>query len=57
MFLVGNQRDCLALIEPLHTAFLHSIKLSGYKMAIKVDNFSCRIKQLLGQSCKCSDYL
>ena len=35
-------------LKLLYTAFLHSIKLSDYRVGIK-----CRTKQLLDQNCKC----
>ena len=35
-------------LKPLYTAFLHSIKLSGYKMGIKFDK-----DPLVDQNCKC----
>ena len=38
MLLVGNQMEYIVLnFKPLHTAFLHSIKLSGCTMGIKFD--------------------
>ena len=55
--LFSNERGCLVPTKQLHTAFVNSIKLSRYKMGIKVDNVSCRIKQLLDQNCKCSNCL
>ena len=36
MFLVGNQMEYIKL-KPLYTAFLHSIKLTGYKIGIKLN--------------------
>ena len=36
MFLVGNQMKYIKL-KPLYTAFLHSIKLTGYKIGIKLN--------------------
>ena len=32
-------------LKPLHTAFLHSIKLSGYRMRIKFDKGPLAVKQ------------
>ena len=38
MLLVGNQMEYIILnFKPLHTAFLHSIKLSGYTMGVQFD--------------------
>ena len=41
MFLVGSQRR----EYPLHTAFSHRTKFSGYKLRIKFDKDSLAIKQ------------
>ena len=35
MLLVGNQTGYSSILSPLHTAFLHTIKLFEYKMGIK----------------------
>ena len=42
-------------LKPLYTAFLHSIKLSGYKMVIKFDNDPLAVEQnnYLNQKCNC----
>ena len=43
-------------LKPLHTAFLNSIKISRYRMGIKIGKdqpSSFRTKQLCGQKCKC----
>ena len=47
MFLVGNQREyiILNLSHYILTAFLHSIKLSGYKMGIKFDKDPLALEQ------------
>ena len=37
MFSVGNQMEYHSKLKPLYIAFLHSIKLSRYKMRIKFD--------------------
>ena len=37
IFLVGNQRRCTSELKPLYTDFLHSIKLSEYRIGIKFD--------------------
>ena len=43
MFLDGNQRGYIIL--NLYTAFLHSIKVSGYRMGIKFDKDSLAVEQ------------
>ena len=42
-------------LKPLYIAFLHSIKLFGYKMGIEFgkDPLTVEKKQLLDQNCKC----
>ena len=40
MFLVWNQRVYPSKLKSLFTAFLHSIKLSGYRMRIKLNKHS-----------------
>ena len=37
IFLVGNQRRYTSKLKPLYTDFLHSIKLSEYRIGIKFD--------------------
>ena len=38
MFLVGNQRECLIpKLKPLYTDFVYSIKLSEYRIGLKLD--------------------
>ena len=54
-----SKRVYTGKLKPLHTAFLHSIKLSGYRLGIRLDKYplvSCRTKQSLDQNCskKCS---
>ena len=51
MLFVGNQRKYLNL--NLYTAFLHSIKLSENKAAIKFDKYPLTVQKLLDQNCKC----
>ena len=47
MFIVGNQREyiILNLSQPLYTAFLHSIKLSGHMIGIKFDKDTLAVEQ------------
>ena len=46
MFLVWNQRGYLILnLKLLYTAFLHSIKLSEYRIGIKFDKVSLAVEQ------------
>ena len=42
-------------LKPLYTAFLHSIKLSGYKMGIKFDKDPLAVEQndYLNKATKC----
>ena len=44
-------------LKPLYTAFLQSVKFSGYRIGTKFDKDTCRTKQLLDQNCKCSHCL
>ena len=44
MFLVGNEMDNSKL-KLLYTAFLHSIKLSRYKMGIKFDKHNLAVER------------
>ena len=37
LFLVRNQNSIYFKLRPIYTAFFHSIKLSGYRMAIETD--------------------
>ena len=47
MFLVGNQKEYILLnhFKPLYSAFLHSIKLSTYRMGIKFDKEPSAVEQ------------
>ena len=44
MFLVGNQRQYV-ILQPLYTAFLHSIKLSKYRIGIQFHKASLAVEQ------------
>ena len=41
-----RKKKCTSKIKPLYTAFLHIIKLSGYKIGIKLDNSSLAVEQI-----------
>ena len=45
VFLVRNQRGCIRLNLSQCTPFLHSIKLSGYRMRIKVNKDPLAVEQ------------
>ena len=45
MFPVGNQRGYIFLNLSHYTAFLHSMKLSGYRMRIKFDKDPLAVEQ------------
>ena len=42
MLLTGNQMEYIHRFKRLYTAFLHSIRLSGYKMEKKKDKYSAK---------------
>ena len=46
MFLLGNQKGYILLkLAIIYTAFLHSIKRSGYKVGIKFDKDPLAVEQ------------
>ena len=45
MFLIRNQRGCIRLNLSQCTPFLHNIKLSGYRMRIKVNKDPLVVEQ------------
>ena len=58
MFIVEHQ-NYISKLKPLYTAFLHSMKLSGYKMGIKfgkdplaLEQSNCASKILNDYNCK-----
>ena len=40
-----SKRECTSKLKQLYTAFLHSKKVSGYGMGIKVDKDSLALEQ------------
>ena len=42
LLLTGNQMEYIHRFKRLYTAFLHSIRLSGYKMEKKKDKYSAK---------------
>ena len=45
MYFVGNQRVYTSKHKPLYTAFLHSIRLCGYRIGIKFDKDPLAVDQ------------